>query len=168
MSLTNDSVQFYIDQLLKQSGPGKHLGLLRYHKYHDENLCIIKHLNMYVDKTKHLRESDNLLISYQRPHGAVTPETISRWIKTVLAASGIDTSVYSAHSTRAASTSSALAQGCPIDVILNQVWCSRAETFAKFYDKTTENNYACNVDQKMLETADNVHRQVIEPRHFDK
>lgn len=78
MSLTNDSVQFYIEQLLKQSGPGKHLGLLRYHKYHDENLCIIKHLNMYVDKTKHLRESDNLLISYQRPHGAVTPETISR------------------------------------------------------------------------------------------
>lgn len=114
MSLTNDSVQFYIDQLLKQSRPGKHLGLLRYHKYHDENLCIIKHLNMYVDKTKHLRESDNLLISYQRPHGAETPETISSWIKTVLAASGIDTSVYSAHSTRAASTSSALAQGCPL------------------------------------------------------
>lgn len=164
MSLTNDSVQFYIDQLLKQSRPGKHLGLLRYHKYHDENLCIIKHLNMYVDKTKHLRESDNLLISYQRPHGAVTPETISRWIKTVLAASGIDTSVYSAHSTRAASTSS----GVSIDLILKQVWCSRAETFAKFYDKTTDNNYACNVDQKMLETADNVHRQVIEPRHFDK
>ncbi|XP_061170177.1 uncharacterized protein LOC133179433 [Saccostrea echinata] len=152
MCLTTDSVQFYIDQLLKQSRPGKHLGILRFQKYHEENVCIIKHLNMYVDKTKHLRDTDNLLVSYQKPHGAVTPETISRWIKSVLAASGIDTTVYSAHSTRAASTSSAVAQGCPIDVILKQVGWSRAETFGKFYNKTTDNNYTCTIDQKVLET----------------
>lgn len=71
----------------------------------------------------------------------------------MLAASGIDSSVYSAHSTRAVSTSSALAQGCPIDVILKQVGWSRAETFEKFYNKTTDNNYACNVDQKVLENV---------------
>lgn len=86
-----------------------------YHKYHDENY---KTLEYVCGQKKHLREFDTLHISYQRPDGAVTSETISRWIKTVLTASGIDTSAYSAHSTRADSTSSALAQGCPIDVIL--------------------------------------------------
>lgn len=71
--------------------------------------------NEYVSgQTKHLRDSDNLLSSYQIPYGAVTPGTISRWIKTVLATSCIDTAVYSMNSTRAASPSPAIAQGCLI------------------------------------------------------
>lgn len=76
---------------------------------------------MYVEKTKHSRDSVSSLSSYQRPNGAITAETIPRCIKTVLATSGIDTSVFSAHSTRTALTSSAIDQGCPIDVVLTQV-----------------------------------------------
>lgn len=76
---------------------------------------------MYVTKQKPPRDSVNSLSSYQRLNGAVTPETILRCIKTVLATSGIDTSVLSAHSTRAASTSSPIDQGCQIDVVLAQV-----------------------------------------------
>lgn len=95
---------------MKQRRPGKHLGLLRCHKY-DENMCIIKHLNLYVDKTKHSRDSVNSLSIYQRPDGGVTPETSPR-IKPMLATREIDTSIFSAHSTRAASTLSAIDQGC--------------------------------------------------------
>lgn len=64
----------------------------------------------------------------------------------MLRASGIETYVYSAHSTRAASASSAIAQGCPIDVILKHMGWSRAETFTKIYNTTTDNNYAFNLD----------------------
>lgn len=49
---------------------------------------------MYVEKTKHSRDSVSSLSSYQRPNGAITAETIPRCIKTVLATSGIDTSVF--------------------------------------------------------------------------
>jgi hypothetical protein len=150
MCLTSDGVQFYIDDLLKQSRPGQHLGILRFHKYQDENVCIVKHLNMYIEKTKCLRQSEKLLISYQKPYRAITTETISRWIKSVLTTCGVDITVYSAHSTRAASTSTALGQGCPVDVILKQVGWSRAETFAKFYNKTGN---TCSFDQKVLEKS---------------
>lgn len=96
--------------------------------------------NEYVSgQTKHLRDSDNLLSSYQIPYGAVTPGTISRWIKTVLATSCIDTAVYSMNSTRAASPSPAIAQGCLIDMIFKVGW-SKAETYPQFYNKTTEKN----------------------------
>lgn len=90
---------------------------------------------MYPDKQN--IDSNNLLSSYQIPYGAVTAGTISRWIKTVLATSCIDTAVYFVNSTRAASTSPAIAQGCLIDMIFKVGW-SKAETSEQFYNKTTE------------------------------
>ena len=50
--------------------------------------------------------------------------------KNVLQQSGVDTSVYSAHSTRAASTYAVAAMGCPIDDILSQVVWANAKSFA--------------------------------------
>lgn len=56
-------------------------------------------------------------------------------LKNVMAKAGIDTSVYKAHSTRAAVTSAAKGKQVPIDTILSTAGWSSESTFARFYDK---------------------------------
>ena len=135
LELTDTSAIFRIDVLLKQSRPGRHLSSITLKGYHDRQLCVITHLNKYIDATKDLRKSDVLLISYQKPHSPVTTDTIARWLKTVLHNSGIDIDVYSAHSTRSAASSTAAANGCTINDIMNHVGWSNAKTFATYYNK---------------------------------
>ena len=74
-------------------------------------------------------------ISYSKPHQAVSPDTVSRWIKTTLVAAGIDTSKYSAHSTRSASTSAAKEHSNSITTIMKSAGWSQESTFSKFYSK---------------------------------
>lgn len=111
MQLTSETCTFVITSLLKTSRPGKHLSPVRFVEYKlDKNLCIIKHIEEYIQRTKVLRgEQSRLLISYQRPHRVVSVDTISRWLKTILNLAGIDTSKFGAHSTRSAVTSAAKA-----------------------------------------------------------
>ena len=70
-----------------------------------------------------------------KPFGAVTTSTISRWIKTVMARSGIDVSKFGSHSVRSVATSTAKSNCVPIKDILNKAGWSNESTFAKFYDK---------------------------------
>ena len=50
---------------------------------------------------------NRLLQSYIRPHKPITSESLSRWIKDILARAGTDTSIFKAHSVRGASDSPA-------------------------------------------------------------
>lgn len=76
-----------------------------------------------------------LILSYVKPFKAVTRTTISHWIKTCLAMSGIDTNLYTAHSVRKASVSKAKKQCVPVDQILSKAGWSNVKTFANYYDK---------------------------------
>lgn len=134
MKLTDSSVEFHIDTLLKQSKPGRHLSVINLSSYQDRQLCVVTHLHKYINATRDLRKSVILLISYQKPHGPVTTDDIARWLKTVLRNSGINTDVYSTHSTRSASTSAASANGCNINEILTHVGWSYVQTFATYYN----------------------------------
>ena len=51
---------------------------------------------------------------------------------------GIDTSIFSAHSVRGASTSRALRQGVPIDVIFRQAGWRTTNTFGRFYNREVQ------------------------------
>jgi len=66
-----------------------------------------------------------------------------------MALAGINTSVYKAHSTRAASTSKALAQGMSTQQIVKCANWDRASTFNKFYRKSVaqpvQNTYQMKV-----------------------
>ena len=62
----------------------------------------------------------------------MSPDTISRWIKKVLSNSGIDSNVFSAHSTRGAASSSAFGS-VDLDSILSNADWSSGRTFKKFY-----------------------------------
>ena len=134
IEFTNNGVTIYITDYLKQSRPGYKNPTLIFDSYeHDSELCIVKCLYTYLEETHLLRgSSKSLFISYIKPHGSVTRDTISRWLKSVLCDSGIESS-FKAHSTRSASSSAAAASGLQIQDILDTAGWSNQQTFHKFY-----------------------------------
>lgn len=136
MHLTENRCTFEIKELLKTTRPSSHFGVVEFVAYPEEPLCVLACLREYIDRTKTLRGSNTkLLISFCKPHNAVTTSTISRWLKETLRLSGIDITVYKSHSVRAAATSAAKSLNVPIEDILSAVGWSGAETFRKFYNK---------------------------------
>ena len=133
----DDRYRITICEKLKQSKPGRHLAPIDLlSSPSDKKLCVVEHLKEYLQRTKQLREEHSqLLISYVKPFKPVSKDTISRWVKQVLESAGIDINKYSAHSSRAASTSSCKAKGLSLAVIMNSAGWSNSSTFAKFYDK---------------------------------
>lgn len=105
-------------------------------------ICPAKTLISYINKTSHLRQSDSdtLFVSFRKPHSQISIQTLSRWIKSALKDSGIDVNIFSAHSTRHASTSQAHKQGINIDLIRKTAgWSGASNTFSKFYHRTIVN-----------------------------
>ena len=86
-------------------------------------------------------------MSYLKPHKAVTRDTGTRWVKTVLLAAGIDTKKFRLQSTRAAAVSAANNASVPLDEILTTAGWSSASTFAQFYNKPAvrESHFASSV-----------------------
>lgn len=83
---------FTIGKKLKTTRPGKHLEPIELTAFEpDINLCVVTHLNQYLVKTKNVQGSTSqLLISYVKPHKAVSNTTIGKWCKFVLKDAGID------------------------------------------------------------------------------
>ncbi|CAH3154125.1 unnamed protein product [Porites evermanni] len=94
----------------------------------------VSNIDYYLQATEKLRNSSKLLVSYIKPYKAVTSSTIGRWIKTLLGQAGVDTEIFSGHSTRCASTSKAL-MSVSTDVILATAGWTEESTFRKFYHK---------------------------------
>ena len=102
----------------------------------DSTICPLACLKAYINKTKNLRNSETqLFISYVRPHKPVSRDTVSRWTKETLRICGIDTNVFTAHSTRSASVSKANEKDVPIHEIMANAGWKSAETFRKYYNK---------------------------------
>lgn len=129
----------YFDGLLKQSRPNYNVSFLKFEAYPpDRRLCIYFVIKEYLKRTELLRpENENkLLISYTRPHKAVSKDTIARWVKVVMARSGIDIKQYGPHTIRAAATSKAYEKGVPLQTILETAGWTNTGTFQKFYNKS--------------------------------
>lgn len=141
MDITFSKVKFCIKDLVKQTRPGKHLQDIVIVAYApDRRLCLVTVLKEYLSRTLTLRGSETkLFISCIAPHRRVTRETISRWISSVMLASGVDTKMYMPHSTRAASVSGALSAKVPVDSILNAAGWTQDSTFRKYYRKPVSN-----------------------------
>ena len=99
MRTTSVTVHFEITKLLKTSKPGKHQGHLEFKSY-PADLCVVTCLKRYVELTEPVRDGhDPFWLSYTKPFKPVSRDTVSRWIKNVLEKAGIDTTLFSAHST---------------------------------------------------------------------
>ena len=71
-----------------------------------------------------------LLLSHVKPFSPVGSSTVGHWIKNLLKQNGVDTSVFKAHSTRAASASKAN-QTVRIDAALKYIGWSTKSTFSQ-------------------------------------
>lgn len=138
IGISKDGVLIHITDRIKTSAPGRCQPLLSipYFKDYPKN-CVATVLKMYIEKSKTLRvDSTKLFIAIKRPHKDVGSQTISRWIKTILGLSGIDLNIFTAHSTRHATTSAAKAKGIDLDTIKRTAgWTPRSEVFANFYNR---------------------------------
>ena len=102
----------------------------------DSRQCPVLTLREYERKTSAFRRPEDknpLFLSYQKP--SVTAATIARWLKTALSQAGIDTTVFRAHSTRAASISAAVLVGASMKDIMDSAGWTRESTFENFYHK---------------------------------
>ncbi len=142
--------------LLKQSKPGTHLEPLEFLRYTgNRRLCVVQTMIDYLKCTTPLRGTEQqLFITTVPPYKAVSRSTVSRWIKQCMEKAGIDISVFTAHSCRAAATSAATAKGLPIDIIMRAAGWSSADTFRKFYKKPIDNS---NFGSVVIDTAAKVH-----------
>lgn len=131
-----NEIQILITDLIKTSNPNNFQPLLRLPFFRENiNLCVASVLSQYIGKTSTLRQNSFLFISHKKPHKKVTSQTLSRWIKDMLANSGINTNLFKAHSTRHASTSAASRAGVSIDEIRKTAgWTENSSVFAKFYN----------------------------------
>lgn len=135
---TPNEINIFIPDIIKTSAPGRDSPVLSL-PYFTENpkVCPAKTIQDYIERTRDRPTNVNsLLITYKKPYKAATTQSISRWIKQVLSQSGVDTSVFSAHSTRHASTSAAASAGVSLDVIRRTAgWTQQSNTFAKYYNR---------------------------------
>lgn len=101
------------------------------------DICPAKCLEAYISLTNQLRkDTKHLFISLRSPFAAVTPQTLSRWIKDTLRCSGVDVEQFGAHSVRHAATSAAHRAGVSIDTIKRTAgWTGTSNTFFKFYNR---------------------------------
>ena len=138
-----DCYVFKIESLLKQTsasgGKHRHLEPIKFTRYHVQNkLCVVDTLDCYLDRTSKFRKSNQLLLCYAKPHGPAAKGTISRWVKEIMKAAGVNVEIFKPHSTRSAATSAAKAAGVPIDEIFKTAGWRSSSVFGKFYNKPLE------------------------------
>lgn len=133
----DELIQIKISDPIKTSGLNRKQPLLIL-PYFSENkkLCVASALECYIQRTNNNRNNIKFLfISLKKPFKAVTTQTLSRWTKEILKKSGLNTSIFTAHSTRHASTSAAKRNGVDIDNIRKTAsWTEKSNTFANFYN----------------------------------
>lgn len=138
MKIFDNKLTFVFSNLLKTSKPGKSFQVDLFH-FPEEQLCVMHTLLYYIDKTKDLRKSRQLFVSYCT-YNAVTTSTMARWLKEVLQLSGIDVSVFKAHSYRGAAASAAFSRGCSVKEILKTGDWTSAKNFEKFYLRNVQSD----------------------------
>ena len=114
----------------------------------DPTLCVVTALKEYLARTEDLRvHCKQLFIGYLKPFHPVSRSTISRWVKEVMKAAGINVAKFKPHGTRSASTSKASLCPLPLDQIMSAAGWTLATTFARFYNKPIDvnNGFADNI-----------------------
>ena len=129
--------EFALPEHIKQSRPGYKVPSVLLQAFPaDQSLCVFTHLKDYLQRTKCLRGTETkLFISHAKPHHRASRDTISRWIRSVMAEAGIDVTTFKPHSTRAAAASKAKNVSLPVKEILDTAGWSSDRTFDRFYNK---------------------------------
>lgn len=148
INISVNNITIIITDIIKTSAPGRNQPMLTLSYFHEKpEICPARALISYLDITKELRFSQGytlqeLFITSKKPYKPATCQSISRWMKQVMSSSGIDTNIFSSHSTKHASTSCAHRQCLAVDTILRTAgWSSQSQTFARHYNPLIINYY---------------------------
>ena len=122
---------------LKQGRLGYKPDPVRLKKYApDKRLCVYHYMETYLRRTLNRRgKFKQVFLTFRKPYGPASLNTMSRWVKEVLQEAGVDTGVFKPGSTRHASTSKAYAAGLPLSEIMKQAGWSSSSMFARYYNK---------------------------------
>ena len=145
----DERIIFFIPTILKTTKPNSHLEPLELRRFHDdEALCVVTHILLYIDVTAEVRgSSTQLLLSYVSPHAPVTAATTAKWVKETLKNAGVDTKIFTSHSTRSSSTSAAKMKGLAIRDIRKAAGWKPGSTFARYYNKPVVTNFGESILQ---------------------
>lgn len=104
------------------------------------NICPVACLGAYVKASDERRKDAEgcLFVRTRSPFKAIGASTVSRWVKVLLTEASIDTTVYSAHSTRGASASKAAASGVSVENILRSGGWASESVFSRHYRRWLE------------------------------
>ena len=139
LNKSGNSLSFTVSERLKTSRPGKSTRKVEFLSLPEDNyLCPVATLTEYLSRTEGLRKSASsevtrLFISLIKPPKAVSTATVARWIKSVLSAAGIDTSVFKPHRVRGSSATHKYVEGVPVVDILRMADWSNEHKFRKYY-----------------------------------
>ena len=157
---------FNIRQIIKTSKPGRHIAPLEFLSFpHEQKLCVVNCLDTYIARTTSIRTDPvskrskvvikkasrtpkppkPLIVRYTNPFSPVGKATIARYVKDFLGDAGIDITVFTAHSTRSASTSLGNNMGMSFKDVAKAAGWWQESTFQKYYNKPVINNLGCNV-----------------------
>ena len=146
---------FIPSKLLKHSRPCYVNKPVKFYVHEENpNICPVQTIKHYLDKRNNnvAHETTTFFITHGKPFKAAHEDTISRWVKEVMAEAGIDVSKYNTHSCRSAASTGALYKGVHIEDILKQGNWSNLKTFKKSYFKNIENlNEPIDFSKKLLE-----------------
>ena len=147
MQLSFNRAEFVVTDLLKTSSPNSHKGVFEYKGFPpNRRLCIVTVLKEYLQRTLDIRgKTKQLLLTRKKPHGAASSDTVKRWVRECLELSGVDTSIFKAHSTRSASTSFGAKHNLSLDLIMKTAGWQNECTFTKFYKFEVKQNFGHEV-----------------------
>ncbi|KAM8971981.1 uncharacterized protein RCH25_017586 [Pelodytes ibericus] len=112
-------------------------------------LCPVLCLKEYELRTLPFRTQSRpeLFLALRRTHSPISTTSLARWIKWVLTEAGVDTTVFTPHSTRGAMASKAFTLGCRLEDLLKAADWSRESTFKEFYFRVPEHFTSSVIDQ---------------------
>lgn len=84
MVLEDSKCTFFIKRLLKTTRKNFHQPPVEIRSNPcNTKICVIKTLHDYIGKSKNLRTTAELIISYKKPHVSISTSTIERWFKNI-------------------------------------------------------------------------------------
>ena len=138
ITITEELTKIRFGDLLKTTRPGFHQKEITLEAFQpDSRICICRVLREYLRRREEVVSADcfQLFVSFHNPHAPITNNTLSRWVKEVMTAAGLDATIFTPHSLRAASTSAAVRNNTPLDTNLATTGWAKESTFRRFYDK---------------------------------
>ena len=134
MDINPERIVFNIPSMLKNTSPRFHQQPITLSAFpQNEDICPIRTVVEYIKATARVRKSRHLIVSYTT-FSSITPQTAGRYVKMTLSAAGINTKIFTSHTTRHASSSANKGAGVPLQTILQKGGWKSTHTFAKHYD----------------------------------